>query len=549
MDAATIAASLRELAAYLRLDKDPHRARAYDGAASTVAAIHDLEARVAAGTLRELPGIGASTAAMITALHRGEDVETLTRLRERWPPLVVELAQIPKIGVKKARELVELLAPADLDQLVKLAESGAVRELPGFGKVSEEKLAAALRTRHEQRSRRLLLDARKLGGELARYLASCPDARDVQLAGEIRRWCEVVGTISLVVTTETPAAVRAHLARHPLVVSLEDRGAVFCGRLGDGGQLEVRCARPGFAGAALILATGSQPHVAKLRERGDVEGTPGDEHAVYAALGLPWLPPEIRDGDDELSGERFDDLITVADVTGAVHCHTTYSDGRNSIAEMAAAAAAHGLGFITITDHSAAAFYAQGLDGARLRAQWTELAEVQATTGVRLIRGTEADILADGQLDVPAGTLGELEVVIASIHQRHKLDEDAMTKRVVTAMRQPCFKIWGHALGRLVLSREPIAVRFDEILDAIAESPAAIEINGDPHRLDLDPVRVRKAKARGAKFVVSTDAHSVRGLDDIEYAVAMARRGRLRPADVLNTRPADEFLAAVRPMR
>lgn len=546
MDAAEIAATLRELAAYLRLERDPHRARAYDGAANTVAAIHDLDARVAAGTLRELPGIGASTATMITALHRGEDVETLTKLRERWPPLVVELAQIPKIGVKKARELVELLAPDDLDQLIAMAESGKVRELPGFGKVSEEKLAAALKTRHERRSRRLLVDARKLAGELARFLQ--PHAREIQIAGDIRRWCEVVGTISLLATTDTPGAIRDALNRYPQIVDVQERGAVITARLGDGGQVEVRCASRNL-GAALIVATGSQPHVAKLRERGPLDDLPGDEAAVYAALGLPWLPPEVRDGDDELSGERFDDLVTVKDITGAVHCHTTASDGRNTIEEMAAAAGRHGLQFLTITDHSAAAFYAQGLDEARMRAQWLDIAKAQDDAPVRLIRGTEADILEHGALDVPAGVLGELEVVIASIHQRHKLDEDGMTKRVVTAMRQPCFKIWGHALGRLVLSREPIAVRFDEILDAIVESPAAIEINGDPHRLDLDPVRVRRAKARGAKFVLSTDAHSVRGLDDLEYAVAMARRGRLRPADVLNTLPTAEFLTAVRPIR
>lgn len=548
MDAVAIAATLRELASYLRLERDAHRARAYDGAASTVAAIHDLDARIAAGTLRELPGIGASTEKLITALHRGEEVELLTRLRERWPPLVVELAQLPKIGVKKARDLVELLAPADLDQLIVMAEAGAIRELPGFGKVSEAQLAAALRTRHERRTRRTLVDARKLAGELVRYLALAPAVREVHVAGDIRRWCEVVGAIVFVAVTDAPAEVQAQLARYPQVTGVEARGDVITGRLADGGQVEVRCARPSHVGAALIVATGSPPHVAKLRARGDLDATPGDERAVYAALGVPWVPPEVRDGDDEV-GQAFDDLLTIADVRGAVHCHTTYSDGRNSIAEMAAGAAAHGLAYMTITDHSAAAFYAQGLDGDRLRAQWAELAAVQGTSAVRLIRGTEADILADGQLDVPAGTLGELEVVIASIHQRHKLDEDAMTKRVVTAMRQPCFKIWGHALGRLVLSREPIAVRFDEILDAIVESPAAIEINGDPHRLDLDPVRVRKAKARGARFVVSTDAHSVRGLEDLEYAVAMARRGRLRPADVLNTLPTDEFLAAVRPVR
>jgi DNA polymerase (family 10) len=272
---------------------------------------------------------------------------------------------------------------------------------------------------------------------------------------------------------------------------------------------------------------------------------------VYAALGLPWLPPEIRDGDDELAraagGESFADLITLADVRGAVHCHTTYSDGRASIEQMALAAHERGLAYLTITDHSVSAHYAGGLDAAGLRAQWLELAEVQARTPLRLLRGTESDILADGSLDYDAGLLGELDVVIASVHHRHQLDEDGMTRRLVAAMRQPVFKIWGHALGRLVLRRDPIACRFDEVLDAIVDGPAAIELNGDPHRLDLDPVRARAAHARGVRFVLSSDAHSTRELDNLEWAVAMARRARLRPRDVLNTLPPDEFAAAVRP--
>jgi DNA polymerase (family 10) len=214
---------------------------------------------------------------------------------------------------------------------------------------------------------------------------------------------------------------------------------------------------------------------------------------------------------------------------------------------MAQAAAARGLGFLTITDHSASAHYAGGLDDARLREQWNEIAQVQADSPVRLLRGTESDILADGSLDFSAETLGALDVVIASVHNRHKLDEDAMTRRLVAALRQPLFTIWGHALGRLVLRRDPVACRFDEIVDAIAESPAAIEINGDPYRLDLDPVRARAAHARGVRFVVSTDAHSIPELDNLTYAVAMARRARLRPRDVLNTLPPDEFAAAVRP--
>jgi DNA polymerase (family 10) len=205
------------------------------------------------------------------------------------------------------------------------------------------------------------------------------------------------------------------------------------------------------------------------------------------------------------------------------------------------------LGFqaITITDHSAAAGYAGGLDAARLREQHAEIAALSPE--IRILRGTEADILADGQIDVPSELVDDLDVIIASIHQRYKLDEDGMTARVVAAMRTPYFKIWGHAFGRMVLRREPIAIRIDEVLDAIAESPAAIEINGDPHRLDMDPINARKAAARGIKFVLSSDAHSTRGLGAVRFAVAMARRARLRKHDVLNALPADQLAEAVAP--
>jgi len=276
-----------------------------------------------------------------------------------------------------------------------------------------------------------------------------------------------------------------------------------------------------------------------------------DEQHVYQALALPFMPPEVRDGTDEvkagLAGDTFSDLITLDDITAAFHCHTTWSDGKASIAAMAQAAAELGFEAITITDHSAAASYASGLTLDGLRAQHAEIAALEAPEA-RVFRGTEADILADGAIDVPPDIIGELDVIIASVHQRFQLDEDGMTNRLITAMRQPFFKIWGHALGRLVLRREPIKVRIDDILDAAAESRlCAIEINGDPHRLDLDPINARKAAARGLSFVLSSDAHSVRGLSMVQYAVAMARRARIRKSQVLNALPPDELAEVIRP--
>jgi DNA polymerase (family X) len=234
-------------------------------------------------------------------------------------------------------------------------------------------------------------------------------------------------------------------------------------------------------------------------------------------------------------------------VRGLVHCHTVYSDGRHTIEQMARAADALGIRYLTITDHSPTASYAHGVATDRLRAQWDELARVQETVAVRLLRGTESDILADGALDYPDAILEQLDVIIASIHARHRMDAARMTERIVRAMRHPCFKIWGHALGRLILSRPPIAVDLERILDVIAESRAAIEINGDPHRLDLEPRLVRRARERSIPFVISTDAHATGELANLRYGVAMARRGWVRRGEVLNTLDVDAFRHAVSP--
>jgi DNA polymerase (family X) len=240
-------------------------------------------------------------------------------------------------------------------------------------------------------------------------------------------------------------------------------------------------------------------------------------------------------------------LITLVDLRGMVHCHTTYSDGKDSVEAMARAAEALGMQYLTITDHSVTASYARGLSLDRLRRQWDEIARVQEKVTVRLLRGTESDILADGSLDYPDGILEQLDVVIASIHHRHRMDAQQMTRRIVTAMRHPCFKIWGHALGRYVLRRPPIDCDVEEILDAMTTARAAIEVNGDPHRLDMEPRWIREARRRGLKFVVSSDAHSVADLSYLRWGVDMARRGWLTRQDVLNTLDLDAFQAAVRP--
>jgi DNA polymerase (family 10) len=316
-----------------------------------------------------------------------------------------------------------------------------------------------------------------------------------------------------------------------------------------------------------VRLTGSPAHYARLQARAEAKGlvlsprelrrrdgrvvTLRDEAALYRRLGLQFIPPELREDQGEVeaaaAGVLPEDLLEEEDVRGLVHCHTHYSDGKHSVEEMARGAEALGMEYITITDHSPTAHYAGGLTEDRLKRQWDDIARAQEKVKVRLFRGTESDILADGALDYPDRILEQLDVVIASIHNRYKMGEEEMTRRLVRAMRLPVFKIWGHALGRYVRTRPPIACRVEEVLDAAAASKVAVEVNGEPRRLDMEARWLRKASERGLRFVISTDAHSVRALQNFRHGVAMARRGWVRKGEVLNTTGADAFRQAVRP--
>jgi DNA polymerase (family 10) len=325
------------------------------------------------------------------------------------------------------------------------------------------------------------------------------------------------------------------------------------GRLPNGLRVRISLAPPSRRGLTLVEETGPPDHVAALRARARARGLDWESLAglheadVYGALALPVIPVEARAWSPLPPPADLDDLVSASDLQGLVHCHTTYSDGRHSIAEMARAAEARGARYLTITDHSPAAAYAGGVDLDRLKAQWDEIDRVQETVSIRLLRGTESDILADGALDYPDAVLEKLDVIIASIHVRHHMDAAAMTARLVRAMALPVFKIWGHPLGRLVLRREPIACDVEAVLDAIASSRAAIEISGDPYRLDLPPAWIPAARQRGIRFVISTDAHATSDYDNVAFGVAMARRGGVRRGEVLNALPLPAFQAAVRP--
>jgi DNA polymerase (family 10) len=570
LDQHGIAEALREIALLLRFrGEDFFRSRAYDTAADAVDTLReDLGTLVAERRLTDIPSVGSGLAAVIAELYERGESRLAAELRRGIPRGFRALSEVSGLGPKKIMQLHEKLAIDDVEDLERACELRQVRTVPGFGEKTERRILEAIRRRVPRPEGHLLLEALEVGADVVAHLRAA-GIDPVELAGSTRRAKEIVGDVDVVAASDDPKRAIARLRGHPAVAETVESSDRRCRvRLAGGPYVDLAVGPRDAAAAALVRETGSRGHVAKLealaaerglalREEGLVRIADGaaiaaaDEREIYEHLGLPWIAPELREDTGEveaaLDGMLPEDLVSLADVRGLVHCHTVYSDGKNTIEEMAHAADVMGMQYLTITDHSPTASYAGGVEVDRLRKQWDEIARVQESVSVRILRGTESDILADGALDYPDEVIAKLDVVVASIHGRMKMDVDQMTARIVAAMRHPMFKIWGHALGRLLRKRPPIECRVEEVLDAIAESRAAIEVNGDPYRLDLEPRWIRAARERSIPFVLSTDAHSTRTLANVRFAVAMARRGWLSRGEVLNTLSADDFVAAVRP--
>lgn len=564
-----IAARLRELANYLRLsEKDTYRARAYDSGADAVDALADasFQALLATNQLTTVPGIGPSLSRTIAELAATGTTATLEKLRQTLPPALISLAGLPGLTPARLREAHDRLGVTTVAELHAALDSGRLRLLKGFGGKTEERLRAALARQESAVGRVRLEDAQHLGERL-KASARAHGAERADVAGAVRRGDEIVGELVVVVATPDPATLLATAdgwsdvaeVRPGTVATPVPYAAARRGQLANGLTFRVVAAPAAVFTQALFLETATLSHLEALAARSSADALANalrdapDEADIYQRLGLAFIPPEQRTGDDELARaaqpDGFSDLITHADLRGAVHCHTTHSDGRNSVLEMARAAQQRGFAYITITDHSPTASYAGGVTTDRLRRQWDEIDEAQAQLGpsIRLLRGTESDILEDGALDYPDDVLERFDVVVASVHNRYHLGPDQMTQRLVRMMELPVFKIWGHPLGRLLLRRDPIDCNVEAVLDAAAASRACIEINGDPNRLDLPVEWLRQARARGLRFVVSADAHSVSDLEFLHNGITLARRGGVRRSEVLNTLPVDDFAAAVRP--
>lgn len=572
MNKFAVAAALKEIGQLLRLNaEDQFRSRAYAKASQAVAeAGGDFSTLVEQKRLTEIKGIGESLAGLIEELYFTGKSQLLERLRAEKPSGVLELSLIPGLTVKKITALNKALGITSIEQLKAAIEAGKLRSVPGFGAKSEDTLLEQISKYENRDNRMLLLHALRIGEKVIDHMQGAADILHIDLAGSARRWKETVSALRVTAgASGKPETLVSHFLQFPMIAQIEKQSkSAATVRLIEGLTVFFSAAASGEYWNLLHHETGSKSHLKKLEGIAEHKGIKltstsmkaidkrsvlkvESESDIYRHLDMQYIPPELREDEGEieaaLSNSIPDDLVTIQDIKGMVHCHTTYSDGRNSVEEMARAAEAMGMKYMTITDHSPTAHYANGLTLDRLKRQWDEIDRVQEKVSIRLLRGTESDILRDGALDYPDPVLEKFEVIIASIHNRYKLDEDEMTKRVISAMRNPLFKVWGHPLGRLVQRRPPISCRVEEILDAVAESGAAIEISGDPHRLDMEPRWTKEARKRNIKFVISTDAHSISDLENLKFGIGLARRAGVRRREVLNTLSAAAFQKSVRP--
>jgi DNA polymerase (family X) len=573
MDSRTAAHVLRRIAAYLELNgENRFKTRAYLGAAKGLLTVgaDDLKPLYESGQLASVRGLGPATLAVVRDLVETGESRYLEQLRESMPEGLLEMLDLPALTPAKIRLIHQELGIETVEELEAAARDGRLAKLPKFGPKTAEKILRGIATARDRGTMRLyyhvVVDAR----QLLATVRSHPRVTRAEIAGEIRRRVEVASGIEIVAACDgDPVEVAQSWTRAPGVSRAEGAGASVSIGFADGTHLRLHCVRPEQFGAALWLATGSTDHVRGVVERlaargvtasGNGFSTAGgaslalnEEAAVYDAAGMSFVEPELREGLGEVDAAAraaLPSLIQASDIHGVLHCHSTYSDGKASIPEMARAARERGWSYIGITDHSQSAFYAGGLSRERVLAQLDEIDELnEASDGFRILKGIEADILADGRLDYPDEILDRFDFVVGSIHSRLSMDRAAMTERLLRALDDPHLTILAHPTGRLLLSRPPYDVDLDAVFEKAREAGAAIELNADPHRLDLDWRYLRQAKSLGIAIEIGPDAHSTAGLDYMEIGVGIARKAWLEPSDVLNAWPVEEVLAFARARR
>jgi DNA polymerase (family 10) len=552
------------------------RVRAYRNAARMIGGMVESLASVRADPARaltDLEGIGADLAGKIEALLDTGKLPLLTELEQQVPAVVFELMRVPGLGPKKVKLLVDELGIDSLDALEQACRDGRVQEVKGFGAKTQAAILDNIAfAKNPEHARLLWNEADSIMQSLLAWMRECPAVRQLEGAGSWRRGRETVGDLDLVVDSDDAAAVMDHLHRWKETSAVLLRGDTKTSIRGPRDvQIDLRVVDHGSFGAALQYFTGSKDHNVKLRGRArdqrltineygvfelrpdgqeaDARGTASragrTEADVYAAVGLPWIPPELREGSDEiLRAERGDlpELVTLADIRGDLHMHTTATDGEDTLPDMVRAAITRGLSYIAITDHGQRVTMAHGLDRKRLLRQWGEIDRLNAALGeegpppIVVLKGIEVDMLEKGGLDLPDDVLEQADWVVASLHYGQNQPRDRITARIIEAIENPFVSVIGHPTGRLINRRPAYDVDIEAVIEAAARTGTFLEINANPWRLDLDDRHAAAAKRAGVKLVISTDAHSTRGLDVMRCGILQARRAGLEAGDIANTR-------------
>ena len=563
-----IAQRFQQIADTLEIQgENPFKVRAYRRAVQAieelVEPLVEIERR---GELAEIPGFGEAIVAKTQDFLTKGTTKLYEQLKNAVPPGVLKIAAAPGIGPKTAKALWEALGVNTLDELEAAAKEGRVRTAPGFGANKEQKILEAIERNRRLSERIPLFDAMPYAERLAAALAARPEVLRAEAAGSVRRRKDTIGDLDLVVASTDPKGTEAAVAELPGVTEILTSGpAKVAAMTYLGLRLDVLLGKPEDYGALLHHFSSGRQHNIELRELAESKGLKineygvfdartgkelfqgDDESQIYTALGLPYIEPELREGRGEIQAatrNALPKLITEADFRGQLHEHTTWSDGKATVREMAEAAIERGYEYLAITDHSRSLQIANGLSRERLLAQLEEIAPLQkefSKRGFTLLTGIEADILADGSLDCDDDLLERLDIVVGSVHIRHKEDEKAMTARVIKAIENPRLKILAHPTGRLLGKREAFPIDMEAVIDAAVRTGTVLEINASPDRMDLNDLYARRAKEKGARLTVNADAHSTAGLGLLSWGLHMARRAWLTAEDVINTYPAAEM--------
>ena len=579
MENLDVARTLTELADLLEIQgASPFRIRAYRNAVNTINSLsRPLKDMVAAGEdLTELPGVGKSVAKYIGEFLTSGSISRLEEVSAEFPRSLVQLMRLDGVGPKKARKLFEELDVRTVDDLAAELEAGRVQTLDGFGVKSAAKIIDAIEDHKKHTGRFQIRETERLIAGLLEHMQSAPGVARIELAGSLRRRKETIGDVDILAELEgdgTPVVDHfvSFSGAQRVVGAGSTKGSIV---LHSGLQVDLRVIPSRSFGAALQYFSGSKEHNVAVRSRAvrqglrvnewgvfrvpeteddepigkeDGEGLAGDtEQSVYEVLGMSWVPPELRENRGEVEAaceDELPELVSLEDIRGDLQMHSTWSDGKASVEEMARSCLERGYEYFALTDHSQAMAMVQGLTPERAREQWAEIEQVQELVpGIRILKSVEVDILKDGSLDMPDDVLEQLDVLVISVHSFMDQNKKTMTDRVLRAMQHPAADILAHPTGRIINRREPFELDVEAVLEAAADLSVAVELNANPNRLDFSDVHVHRAKELGVPVVISTDAHSLRGLADMRFGVDQARRGWLEASDVLNTRSVEEMM-------